>query len=237
MEICQIESTIAQFCTYYEKNNVIALCTILPQGIVLRKQILFLQERAEMLINLTFRNQASFHSSHKLLWHINQGLQKYCETAFSRSGINQMWILKNSKELLEHPKSPTFNHVTSIKSFDFSTLYTTIHHQKLKDRLTNIIRNAFIFKSGNRRYKYLVLGHGETYFAKELSDSKNKFSEYDIIKMLEILVDNIFVVFARKVFQQTVGIPMERIVPLFSSLCIHTKRISYSLCSQRERSI
>ena len=34
----------------------------------------------------------------KLLTHINQGLQKYCETAYSRSGINQMWILKNSKE-------------------------------------------------------------------------------------------------------------------------------------------
>ena len=119
-----------------------------------------------------------------------------------------MWILKNSKELLEHLKSPTFNRVTSIKSFDFSTLYTTIPHQKLKDRLTSIIRNAFIFKNGNRRYKYLVLGHEETYFVKEHSDSKSKYSEDDIIKMLEFLVDNIFVVFAGKVFQQTVGIPM-----------------------------
>ena len=35
----------------------------------------------------------------KLLTHIKQGLQKYCETAYSRSGINQMWILQNSKEL------------------------------------------------------------------------------------------------------------------------------------------
>ena len=75
-----------------------------------------------------------------------------------------MWILKNSKELLEHLKCPTYNHVTSIKSFDFSTLYTTIPHQKLKDRLTSIIRNALIFKNCNRRYKYLVLGHDETYF-------------------------------------------------------------------------
>ena len=75
----------------------------------------------------------------KLLTHIKQGLQKYCETAYSRSGINQMWILMNSKELLEHLKSPAFNHVTSIKSFDFSTLYTTIPHQKLKERLTSII--------------------------------------------------------------------------------------------------
>ena len=71
--------------------------------------------------------------------------------------------------------------LTSIKSFDFSTLYTTIPHQKLKDRLTSIIQNAFIFKNGNRRYKYLVLGHEETYFVKEHSDSKSKYSEDDII--------------------------------------------------------
>ena len=107
-----------------------------------------------------------------------------------------MWILKNSKELLKYLISPTFNHVTSIKSFDFSTLYTTVPHQKLKERLTRIIRNAFIFKNCNRRYKFSVLGHEETYFVKENSDSKNKYSEDGIIKMLEFLVENIFVVFA-----------------------------------------
>ena len=105
-----------------------------------------------------------------------------------------------------------------------------------EDRLTNIIRNAFIFKNGNRRYKYLILGHEETYFVKEHSDSKHKYSEDDIINMLEFLVDTIFVVFAGKVFQQTVGIPMGTNCARFSptSFCI---RISYSLCSQRERNI
>ena len=108
-----------------------------------------------------------------------------------------------------HLKSPNFNNITSIKSFDFSTLYTTIPHDKLKSRLASIIRNSFMFKNGNRRYKYLVLGHEESYFVKEHSDSKHKYSEDDIIKMLEFLVDNIFVVFVGKVFQQIVGIPME----------------------------
>ena len=135
----------------------------------------------------------------KLLTHIKQGLQKYCETAYSRSGVNQMWILKNSKELLEHLKSPNFNNITSIKSFDFSTLYTTIPHDKLKSRLASIIRNSFMFKNGNRRYKYLVLSHEESYFVKEHSYSKHKYSEDDIIKMLEFLVDNIFV-FLRETF-------------------------------------
>ena len=63
-------------------------------------------------------------------------------------------ILKNSKELLDHLKSPNFNLNTNIKSFDFSTLYTTIPHLKLKCRLATIIRNSSIHKNGNRRYKY-----------------------------------------------------------------------------------
>ena len=59
----------------------------------------------------------------KLLTHIKQGLQKYCETAYTRSGVNQMWILKNSKELLEHLKSPNFNNITCIKSFEWPSLH------------------------------------------------------------------------------------------------------------------
>ena len=145
----------------------------------------------------------------KLLTNIKQGLQKYCETSCSRRGVNQMWILKNSKKSLQHLQSPNLNHITSIKDFDFSTLYTTIPHQKLNSRLATIIRNSFIHKNGNRRYKFLDLGREGPYFVKEHSDSKNKYTEDDIINynMLEFLVDNIFVAFGGKVFQQIVGIP------------------------------
>ena len=146
----------------------------------------------------------------KLLTHIKQRLQKYCETAYSRSGINQMWILSNSNELLDHLTSPNFNLITSITSFDCSTLYTTIPQQKLKSRLATIIRNSFIYKKeiGDTRYKYLVLGREGPFFMKEHSDSASKDTEEDIIKMLEFLVDSIFVVFADKVFHKIIGIPM-----------------------------
>ena len=144
----------------------------------------------------------------KLLTHIKQGLQKYCEASYSRSGGNQMWILKNSKELLEHLQSPNFNHKHQVLWFFDPKVYTTIPHQKLKSRLATIIRNSFIHKNGNRRYKFLVLGREGPYFVKEHSDSKNKCIEDDIIILLEFLVVNIFVVFGEKVFQQIVGIPM-----------------------------
>jgi hypothetical protein len=35
-----------------------------------------------------------------------------------------------------------------------------------------------------------------------------KFSETDIIEMLEFLIDNIFAVFGKRVFQHAIGIPM-----------------------------
>ena len=176
----------------------------------------------------------------KLLTHIKQGLQKYCETSYSRSGVNQMWILKNSKELLEHLQSPNFNHITSIQSFDFSTLYTTISHQKLKSRLATIIRNSFIHKNGNRRYKFLVLGREGPYFVKEHSDSKNKYTEDDIVNMLEFLVDNIFVVFGGKVFQQIVGIPMgTNCAPLLADIFLYSYEAEFiqSLLSTRKKKL
>ena len=153
-----------------------------------------------------------------------------------------MWILKNSKELLEHLQSPNFNHITSIKSFDFSTLYTTIPYQKLKSRLATTcnIRNSFIHKNGNRRYKFLVLGREGLYFVKEHSNSKNKYIEDDIVNRLEFLVDNIFVVFGGKVFQQIVGIPMgTNYAPLLADIFLYSYEAEFiqSLLSTRKNKI
>ena len=58
----------------------------------------------------------------------------------------------------------------TIKTFDNSTLYTTIPHSKLKDRLKELIQLCFIKKTnGQRRYKYLVLGRDRSYFAKKVT--------------------------------------------------------------------
>ena len=95
----------------------------------------------------------------KILAVIKENIQQYCATAYSRSGVNQMWILKNSKDLLENLQSQHFSTVHSIKTYDFSTLYTTIPHEKLKNRLFDIVDSCFFSKKGSRKYKYLVLGY------------------------------------------------------------------------------
>jgi hypothetical protein len=55
-----------------------------------------------------------------------------------------MWILKNFKELLENLKSHGISKIDSIKTYDFSTLYT-IPHNKLKSTLFQILDNWLFF--------------------------------------------------------------------------------------------
>ena len=70
-------------------------------------------------------------------------------------------------ELLEHLKSPNFNHITSINSFYFSTVNTTSPNDKMKNRLAGILWNSFIFKKDKHSHEYSEVGHDETYFVKE----------------------------------------------------------------------
>ena len=91
-----------------------------------------------------------------------------------------MWILKNSKELLENLKAQSLHSVNSINSFDFSTLYTTIPHDKLKSKLKTIINQCFFHKNGNRRFQYAVIGYKDTYSVWDHSDAPQKYSDADV---------------------------------------------------------
>ena len=158
-----------------------------------------------------------------ILTKIKEGIQKYCDTIYSRSGVNQMWILKNSKVLLENINKYSQTKFTSLKTFDFSTLYTTLPHSKLKNRLAELIRNSFISKNGKRRYNFMVVKNNTAYFVKEHTDAKHIYTEEDIISMLNFLIDNIFVEFGGIIFQQIIGIPMgTNCAPLLADLFLYS---------------
>jgi hypothetical protein len=60
--------------------------------------------------------------------------------------------LKNSKDLLDNLKSRSFSQVSSIKTFDFSTLYTTLPHDKLKTRLKETIHKDFSHRNYGSKF-------------------------------------------------------------------------------------
>ena len=85
-----------------------------------------------------------------------------------------------------------------------------------------------LFYSQKWKSQIQISGREGPNFFKEYSDSKNKYTDDDIINMLEFLVDNIFVVFMGKVFQQIVGIPMGiNCAPLLGDIFLYSYKAEF----------
>lgn len=89
--------------------------------------------------------------------------------------------------------------------------------------LCTLISNLFTIVMLMWRCKYIFIGNLKNYFVKNHSDCTHKYSEVDIKKMLEFLIDNIYLVFGNQVFQQSVGIPMgTNCAPLLTDLFLYS---------------
>ena len=84
--------------------------------------------------------------------------------------------------------------VNNIKIFDFSTLYTSIPHDELKSKLASIVNQAFCFKYGKKRYEfeYIVVNYNSIYLVKSQSNVKHKYTEDNIVRMINFLIVNRF---------------------------------------------
>jgi hypothetical protein len=80
--------------------------------------------------------------------------QKYHDTCFSRIGVNLKYVCD------------------SIKTFDFSILYTSIPHTLLKSRIKELFYRC-ISKNEKQRYQHLVIGRDASVFVKSHSRSNN----------------------------------------------------------------
>ena len=128
------------------------------------------------------------------------GLEKYCSINTSHTGVNNVWILKNSTNLLSSLGHLRVYRATSIQTFNFSTLYTSIPHDLRMSRMNNIINNAFKHKNGATRYTHIKVGKIKSYFTSDPLNGDNKYTANDICKMIEFLVDNIYVRFGGQLF-------------------------------------
>ena len=73
---------------------------------------------------------------------VNKHVIKFCEKIYERSRKNLFWSIKNSGEILDKLKARDFN-ATSLSTYDFSTIYTTLSHNLIKDKLIDLIERFF----------------------------------------------------------------------------------------------
>ena len=113
---------------------------------------------------------------------------------------------------------------TSVQTFDFSALYTSIPHDLLKSRITNLVHNAFRKKDGSVRYIRIKVTRAKEYFTHDINgDGDGMYTADNICKMIEFLIENIFVQFGGLLFRQMIGIPMgTNCAPLLADLFLYS---------------
>ena len=128
---------------------------------------------------------------------------KFCTTVYERNGKNLFWSIKNSFEILNKLKSRGFL-ASGLSTYDFSTLYTTLPHILIKDKLTKLIEQTF-----NREGSlYLDCNDKNAFFTSEQPKEYKLWSCQIMCDALHYLLDNIFIRFGSKLYRQIVGIPM-----------------------------
>ena len=114
------------------------------------------------------------------------------------------WPIKNSSEVLSKLKDIGYQ-VTSLSTYDFFTLYTTLPDKLIKEKLLDLIERTF-YKKGKL---YLACNDKKEFFT-----SADHYRGYHLwscqneCDALSFLLDNIYIRFGTKLYRQIVGIPM-----------------------------
>ena len=93
-----------------------------------------------------------------------------------------------------------------MSTYDLSTLYTTLPHNLIKEKLLDLIEQTFYKNEGKL---YLVCNDKKAFFiSADHYRGYHLWSCQNVSHALSFLLDNIYIRFGTKLYRQIVGIPM-----------------------------
>ena len=120
-------------------------------------------------------------------------------------GKNMFWPIKSSGKVLCKLKDLSYQ-ATSLSTYDFSTLYTTLPHNLIKEKLLDLIERTFYKKEGKL---YLACNDKKAFFTSaDHCRGYHIWAYQNVCGALSFLLDNIYIRFGTKLYRQIVGIPM-----------------------------
>ena len=141
----------------------------------------------------------------------------YSSKTYDTTSVNVFWSIKNSGEILSKFDQKDFN-ISSVNTYDFSTLYTSLPHKLIKDKLIYLINRTF----SREKKMYLACNKSKAFFTDVIYERYTMWTREDVCAALMFLLDNIFVRFGQKIYRQVIGIPMgTNCAPLIADLFLY----------------
>ena len=128
---------------------------------------------------------------------------------------NKFWVLQNTDPILDSIKQINRKKgAKSIATYDFSTLYTKLPHEKLVKELHKLI--DFCYDGGNKKY-IKINKWGRASWGKKTKDSVG-FTKIQLKVAVKHLIENCYFTVGNTVLRQAIGIPMEIDPALFGQI-------------------
>jgi hypothetical protein len=124
---------------------------------------------------------------------------------YRKTGIKRFWIVESADEVIvEIERLGRDRMGRTVASFDFSTLYTMIEHDSLKDMLYHVILEAF--RIADKRM--LAVYSKKASFVDSVREGAVGISAMALCRLVRVLIDNMYVMYGESVYRQCVGVPM-----------------------------
>ena len=141
---------------------------------------------------------------------------------------NSVFITDNRDVVIEFLCAENYQHSGRkfVSTWDFSTLYTKIPHNQLKDNAKYFIDKIFKFLDK----EYICASHStkNAYFSTNRSKNNTSFNMQELIQAVNFIIDNSYITFKGLVYKQIIGIPMgTNCAPHFANIYLHVYEYKY----------
>ena len=138
--------------------------------------------------------------------------------------LKNYYIIDNNTEVikfLENSNNLKDKH-KSMATYDFKTLYTSIPHNLLKEKIKCFVERVFRRKGK----KFIIPTKSGAYFTNKRNTKGWDSSQ--LVNCINFIVDNSYVVFTNKIFRQIIGIPMgTNCAPYLANIFLHMFEIEF----------
>ena len=150
----------------------------------------------------------------------------YYKKTYYCSGAKTFWVIKNNTLPLECiNKINKWKNAEQISTFNFSTLYTKIPHDKLLDISYKVV--YYVFKGGTRDY-IIIKNQSCTSSSSKKRGHHSIFTKSLFKKAIKFLLRNCFFSIGNIIMVQVIGIPMGYDpAPFFSNLLLAHKEADW----------
>ena len=136
---------------------------------------------------------------------VYQQVISYSNMIYKATGIRRNWIINDNTPILDCIENiGVESRARNIETYDFTTLYTNLQHQEIREALSSVLRLCF----RHSKRKYISIYASSSAWVNSVRGNTFYFDINSLIEAIDFLLDNCYFTLGSYIFRQLIGVPI-----------------------------